>query len=515
MKIVSTQEMKRLDSLAIEKAGISSRKLMYNAGTGVAGEILSYTKTFFHKSHVRRFVIFAGKGNNGGDAYVVAGYLEKHSNVPVIVYSVSEKEDIIGDARFYADKLSSEVKIVVKDLSSEDFQTGDIIIDGLLGTGFTGELKASYKEWIEIANTSGCPVISIDIPSGLDGTTGNVKDTAIIADVTIAIGLPKSGLFINNGSRHTGLLRVVEIGIPKKYVDEADSELNLFTKEDAAKFLHRVPNDSHKKSVGTVLVIGGSKLYKGAPFLSGMAALRAGAGLVTVAIPESCEPSYSMYNSLIIREIRTNSPGSFDSYSSLELTELIKSHNVVVLGPGIGTNSSTAEVVKTVLEHDKKTVIDADALNLIAAFPEIMKPNGNFIFTPHAGEIARLLSAFDRDNKVTENRIFKAERAAELLGGVVVLKGNKTVVSCAGQTTSINSTGSQALSTAGTGDVLSGIMGAFYASGINGFDASRLAAYAHGLSGEVVQQKKGVRGTIADDVIEAIPEAMNLISPLA
>lgn len=515
MKIISAQTMRDLDNLTIKEAGISSLELMRRAGVGVAKEILTYLEEFIHKQHVKRFIILAGKGNNGGDAYVVADYLVRYTKIPIIIYSIANKKEFSEDARYYADKLSNEVEVVFKDLIvHDDFCAGDIIIDGLLGTGFSGRLKPTCKNWIETVNFSGVPVISIDIPSGVEGTTGDVIDIAIIADLTVTIGLPKSGLFIKDGPRHAGLLRVVDIGIPEKFVAKIDSNLDLFCSEDVIRILTRVSNDSHKKSVGTVLVIGGSKCYKGAPLLSGMAALRAGAGLVTIAVPKSCAPSFLSYNALIVRESGNNN-GFFDSSSINELTELIKSHDAIVIGPGIGSSPLTMEVVKAVLSHDKKIIIDADALNLISSNSDILKRNEHFIFTPHIGELMRLLVAFSKDINFAEDRVTKVEKATKLLGGTVILKGNKTIVSHFGKTLSINNTGSQALATAGTGDVLSGIIGAFASSGLDCFDAGRIAVYIHGLAGELVQKQKGVRGTIADDIIEAIPEALRIISPFA
>ena len=515
MKIISAHEMRNLDTLTI-KAGVSGRKLMYRAGIGVGKEIISYLEEFIHRSHVKRFVVLVGKGNNGGDGYVVADYLSLHTNIPVIVYSICKKEELSGEAGYYARKLSSKVEIVFKSLiDTEDFYVGDIIIDGLLGTGFTWKLKSPYRNWIETINSSGYPVISIDIPSGVDGTTGNIIDMAITADLTVAIGLPKTGLFVKDGPKHVGMVRVVDIGIPKEFIAKTDSKLELFRYEEARRLLMRISNDSYKKVVGTVLVIGGSKFYKGAPLLSGMAALRAGAGLVTVVVPKLCASSSLPYNALIVREVGDNNNGFFDSSSIKELTELIESYDAVIIGPGIGTNNFTIEVLKTVLSYDKNIIIDADALNLISSNPDILKKKKRFIFTPHMGEVMRLLVAFSKDVNFAEDRVTKAIKVTKFLGGTVILKGNKTIVSSSGKPLSVNHTGTQALATAGTGDVLSGIIGAFSASGMDGFDAGRMAAYVHGFAGELVQKKNGIRGTIADDVIKAIPEALRMISPFA
>lgn len=516
MKIISAQAMRELDAFTIKEGGISGRELMRRAGVGVARETLSYIEKFIHKLHVKRFVILAGRGNNGGDGFVVADYLAQHTKVHVVLYPICSKQELSVEAAYYAEKLSREVKVIFKELiTCDDFCAGDIIIDGLLGTGFSGEIKSPYKNWIKAVNSSGCPVISIDIPSGIDATTGTVIDTAIIADLTITIGLPKIGLFIQDAPKHVGLLSVVDIGIPKEFIEKIDSTFDLFCNDDAKKMLLRVLSDSHKKSVGTVLIIGGSRSYKGAPILAGMAALRSGAGLVTVAVPKLCAPSSLSYNALIVREVGENNDGVFDSSSSSELSELVKSHDAIVIGPGIGTSHVTAEVVRIVLSHDKNIIIDADALNLIASSPDILKENKHFIFTPHIGEMARLLVAFDKDVNFAEDRISKVEKTTKMLGGTVILKGNKTLVSCYGKTLSVNNSGSQALATAGTGDVLSGIIGAFASSGLDGFDAGRIAVYLHGLAGELVQGRNGVRGTIADDIIEAIPEALRTISPFA
>ena len=281
--------MREIDAFTIKSGQITGKELMYRAGIKIAEEILAYTKIYW-PCYFKRFVFLAGKGNNGGDAYVAANYLFEKYNCNIIVLSISDADKLTEDARYYALKLNPLIKHEVNEkLHDSVFMEGDIIIDGLLGTGFTGEIKPPYRSWIETVNKQNKPVIAIDIPSGLNATTG--KGFGIIADLTITVGLPKVGFFINDGVNATGKIITVDIGFPDEYIRQVKSRLELYDLARASSFINRTPCDIHKKSKGSVLVIGGSKYYKGAPILSALSALKSGAGLVTVAIPASSEIS--------------------------------------------------------------------------------------------------------------------------------------------------------------------------------------------------------------------------------
>jgi ADP-dependent NAD(P)H-hydrate dehydratase / NAD(P)H-hydrate epimerase len=515
MKAISVKQMQELDRLSIEEAGIKGHVLMERAGIGTAIKILEFIKRYNNK-HIKRFVLLAGKGNNGGDAYVIAKYLSEHTDTNIIIYSICGLSELKGDAKYHSKLLPKSIYVEVKKtLNQDDFKKGDILIDALLGTGFKGKLRAPYDNWINLINDSGCPVIAVDIPSGLNGNTGEILDEAVIADYTVTMCLPKYGLLINRGPEFCGIIDVVGIGTPQEYIDNSESNFSFFTEIDAYKLIKRLPANCHKKSLGTVLVIGGSKLYPGAPFLAGTAALKSGAGLVTIAIPKSADNISNYEHSLILRKISDDNTGFFSKSSISELKELINQHDVIVIGPGISTNESCYGVIKEILKLDKQIIIDADALNIISMQPNIFTKNNKFIYTPHPGEAKRLINGFKIDNKFINNRIKQCEELSKKLNGTVILKGNKTVVSNKGFTTSVNGSGCQALATAGSGDVLTGILAANYAQMSNSFESSCLAVFIHGKAGEIGQIKNGSRGLTADDLINFISDAYKEVSPFA
>ncbi|MEI6055704.1 MAG: NAD(P)H-hydrate dehydratase [Lentisphaerota bacterium] len=512
MKVVSSAQMRELDELTIKSRQVDGKELMLRAGVGFAEAAMLFINTFCSK-HFKRVVVLAGKGNNAGDAYVSANYFYEKFNLNIIVFAICGIDKLSGDTKYYAQRMNSSVNFAVKEtLNNSDFFEGDVIIDGLLGTGFEGEeLKGLYKNWIEVVNRQNKVVIAIDVPSGLNATNG--IGTGIKADLTITIALPKRGFFIKNGVDNTGKIKVVDIGISSEFIDKIESDLNLYSKDLASKFLRRIPCNIHKKLKGSVLIIGGSKYYTGAPFLSGLAALRSGAGLVTVAIPKTVKVNCNC-NSLIIRRVEDANKGIFCSSSMPEIISLIEQHSSIVIGPGMASDTANIEILKTVIESGKRVVFDADALNLIALNPNILKKYDNFVFTPHHGEALRLAKAFGVD--VGDDRITFAKELAEVLGGTLVCKGNKTITSSYGKTSYANGSGSAALATAGSGDVLSGIIGALISNSINDvFEPSVFAVYLHGCAGELAEIDYGVRGTTADDIINYIPKAMKEISPFA
>lgn len=514
MKTVTVSQMKELDRRTIEEAGITGEILMERAGAGAGRLILEFISTMPPK-HVKRFVLLAGKGNNGGDAYVAARFLHEHTNKDVQVYAVCPLDELSGDAGTHAKKLPDGVYRKVCDrLKPEDFFEGDIIIDGLLGTGIGGPLRPPYDQWISVINSLCLPVVALDIPSGLNGDDGKVEPDAILADLTITMGLPKRGMVLNRGPEFCGRLRCVDIGIPSKFVKEVKSNIEMTFAGDVSRFLSRVPIDTYKGKCGRLLVIGGSYKYRGAPFLSAVAALRTGAGLVTVAVPQSMGDLPPAMLSLIVRRIPDNGLGTFSRDSLPELNELLKCTDAAVIGPGLTDELAVAEILRSVITVEKPMLFDADALNMLSSFPElVMNRLSHTILTPHHGEMQRLLKGCELEMLLDSDRLTKAQALAAKTESTVILKGNRTIIASIDRVVAVNSSGSPALATAGSGDVLAGITGALLARGIDAFDASVTAAYIHGLAGE--PGKFGVRGLTADDLVDMIPEAMKEISPFA
>jgi len=540
MKVVSVSQMRKLDERTIQEAEVPGNLLMEKAGFGAGKKILDYL-TNIDFSHIKRLILLAGKGNNGGDIYVIAKFIYDalqanyfsemysknlphklynnyipvyDSSIDILIYSICPVTELKGDAKYHAELLPKEVSVNVKAvLDTEDFCKGDIIIDGLLGTGFNGSLRKFYGNWISTVNCVNLPTIAIDIPSGLNGDTGIVSENAIKSDLTITIAQPKTGLLIGQGPEYCGLLKVMDIGVPKQYVDEIYSELSLFTEADAYPMISRLPIDCHKKTLGSVLVIGGSSLYPGAPFLAAKAALRSGAGLVTVAVPESSGIINNGVLSIITRKIPDSGTGFFTEKSIAELKTLAELASSIIIGPGMSDHESCIGIITEILTLDKTIIFDADALNIIAKYPEIFNPNPKYIFTPHPGEAKRLFKWFGLNTIVKEDRILQVKSLADKLGGTVVLKGNRTIIGSYTGRLSINGSGCQALATAGSGDVLTGIIGANSVGGVNLFDKVCLSVFVHGLAAEI--GNKGMRGLIADDLVEMIPLVLKQLSPFA
>ncbi|MCF7889018.1 MAG: NAD(P)H-hydrate dehydratase, partial [Victivallales bacterium] len=297
-------------------------------------------------------------------------------------------------------------------------------------------------------------------------------------------------------------------------IDDTETEKCMITGNDAYYILKRLDMESYKNKNGSILVVGGSKMYSGAPFLTGKSALRAGAGIVTVAIPNSLQTCAPGIFALITRRIEDDGTGFFTDSSIPELKKLAEKADVIVIGPGMSDKQCCAGVFREILKLDKPKIVDADGLNLIAKDPAILtEKNGETVFTPHPGEAARLFKGFRENTDKYKRRADKAKKLSELLNGTVVYKGNRTVTLTPGRMPCINSSGGPALATAGSGDVLTGIIAANIGAGMSQYRASYLAAYLHGIAGEIAD--KGARGLIADDIAELIPYALKRASPFA
>ena len=515
MKAVDAATMRSLDRRAIEEAGIPGEILMERAGYGLSFETVLFASKLPPR-HARRFVILAGKGNNGGDAFVAARLLrEMNPGMALSLHCACKAETLSGDAAKMFARIPKEIKDSASfDLKDSDLREGDIIIDGLLGSGLSGEPRPPFQQWIDIVNASSLPVIAIDIPSGLDADSGKVLGCAIEADLTVTMALPKTGFFKAEGKRLSGRLRVIDIGFPKGIVDEAHSSLECITAHDIRRLFRRENFDTYKNERGHLLVIGGSRLYPGAPALSASSALKAGAGLVTLAIPEGAAPHGLVPNAIIARRLANNGAGILNESSLPVLRELLAKANAIALGPGLSTEPSCASIVKIVVESGKPCVFDADALNLIAANPSLAKGlDANSILTPHPGEMRRLASAFGLDSACANDRESVAKALAQRTGSTVILKGCRSIVASPSGELAVNSSGCAALATAGSGDILTGLAAALLSRGLKAFDAAKAATFIHGLAGELACPC-GSKGLIADELPAFIAEAFKEISPL-
>lgn len=483
MKIIRIETMRELEHRTIE-SGVPGYELMRRAGEGAAEEIREYMRG----REFRRAVILGGHGNNGGDALIAAPLL----GLPAVVYTTGPLDALRGEAAEAARNLPRTVPVELHDtLSAADFRRGDLIVDGLLGTGFTGELRPQLRNWIAAANNSGCPVMAIDLPSGINGDTGRADSgIAIRAELTVTFGYPKRGHFLADGPAASGRLRLIDIGLAAPDA-EVESDGEAFFAADAAKLLAPPAFDTYKNRRGRLLIAAGSADYSGAAVLASWAALRAGAGIVRLAIP--ARPYAALPGALIVRELR-NAEGCFDKESLPELETMMGQSDAVAAGSGWNSGRGIGAVLSKLLEFPGALLLDADALNTAAREPGRWIRRERLVITPHPGEAKRLADAFGIP--LFEERTEFALALAARLGAVTVLKGPHTVVAAPDGRYSLNSSGCPALATAGSGDVLGGIIGALLAGNPEQpYEMAKLGVFLHGLAGEL-----GGPGLIADDL---------------
>ncbi|MCH2206154.1 MAG: NAD(P)H-hydrate dehydratase [Lentisphaerales bacterium] len=505
MKIVTAEVMRGIDKETIEKGYVSGVVLMERAGVGAAKEILNFAAGL-HEKFRKQFVILCGKGNNGGDGYVIAKVLfEKGYDVKVL--ATTSLSDLVGDALYHAKLLPTEV--MLEEFTEEtSFESGQILVDCLLGTGLSKSLREPYLKLVSKINKSGLPVVSVDIASGLNGTTGNICGDAVVADLTVAIGLPKIGYFSSGGAACTGVLKCIDIGFPKIIVDHFVAEGQIISSEDISGLFVRRSHSVHKYRCGNVAVIGGSKKYMGAVKLASAAAARAGAGMVSCFYPGSGEAP--KLDSIISVGIEPCVDGNFHETAAEAIRESLAKVNTVVFGPGLIASASAKEMLAVMLRTDCRIVLDAGALSLVADLHKLISASENdIVLTPHSGEIQRL-------GKILGLSGSDFEVAAEIvqrMGVFIVLKGQFSRIFKPDGTYVINSSGCSKLATAGSGDVLAGVIGAFSAEFNDFYKSVGAAVFVHGLAGDMTD--KGIRGTVADDLVETLPEVLKSLSPYA
>lgn len=482
MKILTAEEMALIDKRTIEEYSISSLTLMENAGKAVAKRI----REFFKKERV---LIIAGQGNNGGDGMVAARYL-KRAGFKVKVYLVFEEEKLSPEARTQLERLKkARIPIVItRDLRREDIKDS-IIVDAIFGTGLKRVISGELAGLIEKINSSGSPVVAVDIPSGISADDGSVMGQAIRANITITFGLPKRGHVLFPGAEYTGRLYVEDIGFPEELLTSS-IKVELIDKSIARSLIPERKRYSHKGTYGHVLIIAGSRGKTGACIMAARACLRSGAGLVTIGVPETL---LSVFQSRVTDEMCLGLPDRGDSSLRKDaLKDIIefagKKAQVIAVGPGIGVTEDTKEIIKGLLREIKVPIIlDADGINCLEDTPELLKESSNCVITPHPGEFSRLTGI--PKEEIEKKRIELVSEFSLKYNVTAVLKGVPTVIACEGYSY-INSTGNPGMAKAGSGDVLTGIIAALMAQGLSGKDASILGVYLHGLAGDLGARDK-------------------------
>lgn len=498
MKLVTAEQMQEIDRRSIEERGIPGIRLMEQAGRAIAMDIAEAFPP-------GRVAVLCGHGNNGGDGYIAAAHLQRFG-WEVTLVAVTPTEKLKGDAKRAFDQLPPElVPVPWGDISAmaDLLAQQDVAVDALLGTGAKGAPRPPFDEVITTLNGAKLPVFSADIPSGLDPNTGR-GSLVVHAFRTITMGLPKWGLVRGVGPDLTGHVRVEPLSFPADLLEGVDTPLETLTQGEAAELLPPRPPGGHKGTFGMVAIAAGSHAMPGAAILAGEGALRSGVGLVRMMVPDAVRPfvTAALPETLPARE----SLGG----DQLEFADAVEWERVkaLVVGPGMEVSPATTRFLSSLLQECQvPTVIDADALNILATNPEILQPlKGMAILTPHPGELARLLGV---DSKEIEgNRWESAARAAEKFRSIVVLKGRGTLVAHPDGPITHVGAGNTALARGGAGDVLAGLIGGLLAQGSPPWDAARFGVFLHGMAADrLLREGNSPRGARLTDITNQIPFA--------
>jgi NAD(P)H-hydrate epimerase len=514
MNILTSREMRAIDRTAIDELGIPGPVLMENAGRRVADEILKRYPCFTDEN----VVIVAGRGNNGGDGVVAARCLGDRGARPVVLL-LARKSEIKGEAALHlavADRLGLEIVEIEDEAAWSKQRTrlghASIIVDAIFGTGLTRAARGLYAEVINDINKAPGFKVAIDVPSGLSADSSLVIGPAIQANLTIALAAPKICHVFPPAEELSGELLVAEIGIPAFLFDDARLKLRLLEKADVARQFQRRARASHKGTYGHVLILAGSWGKSGAAVMAGKAALRSGAGLVTVATPVSCLPIVAKSMMELMTEGLAETAERTPAAEALpRLSELLPGKDAWLVGPGISTHPSTARLVRSVLgTFPGPVVIDADGLNILAEDLSVLASSARpAVLTPHPGEFARLTGLTIAE--VQADRIELARRFATDHGVHLVLKGYRTLVASPEGDVFVNPTGNPGMATGGSGDVLSGMIASFIAQEKDVLGATLAAVFLHGLSGDLAARKLSERALIAGDIIRFLPAAAKAV----
>jgi len=511
MKVLTSAEMREIDRRTIEEIGIPGPVLMENAGL----QVFRVLQALFPGLPGENIVIVAGKGNNGGDGLVVARHLHNHRAKPQ-VFLLGSKEEVRGDAALNL-KIAQASGVAIKEVRSPSdwkklqkaIQEAAIIVDAIFGTGLVKPAEGLYAQAIESINKTRAFKLAVDIPSGLSSDTYEVIGPAVKADLTVALAAPKIAHVIPPAEELAGDFIVADISIPPFLFDDENLKLEIVEKESLRACFRKRKRDSHKGNYGHLFIVAGSLGKTGAAALAARAAYKTGAGLVTVGTPRTCLPivARSMME-LMTEPLAETEEKTISSEALPRVLGLIKGKDALLVGPGISTQESTRQFVcKLIPKIKQPLVIDADGLNVLSSKRELLeKLPRPTILTPHPGEFARLVGLTIPE--VLKSRLELVPRFAREYGVILVLKGYRTLVGSPDGRTFINPTGNPGMATGGTGDVLSGMIGALLMQQRDPLLAALAAVYLHGLSGDLASQRVGERAIVASDLIRFLPQAL-------
>lgn len=504
MKLVTAEQMRALDRRTIEQWGLPGMVLMENAGRAVVQVVAELLDEVGYGT----VVVVAGKGNNGGDGFVVARWLH-WAGVEVEVCLLPAGEELSGDAatnyRFAARAGVTIFEGADRDVLDARLDRAALIVDGVLGTGITGEVRGAAAAAIAAINAAPAPVVAIDIPSGVHADTGAILGDAVWAHTTVTFALPKVGLYQYPGRERCGRIVVAPIGMARALVEDDTLNTNLTLEHDAAWMLPGRSPEMHKGDAGRVLVIAGSVGMTGAAALAGLGAARAGAGLVYIACPRSLNDILEVKcTEVLTRPMPETDSRSLALAAQDELLAAASGVDAVVLGPGLSQHPETAELVRRLVARiEAPLVIDADGLNAFAGrVGELTARSAATVLTPHPGEMARLTG--EPTGAIQADRLAAARSLAAQTGAVVVLKGAGTVTAAPDGEAWVNPTGNEGMASGGMGDVLAGMIGAFLAGGAAPLDAAVAGVFYHGRAADLAVEP-GRRGLVASDLLKLLP----------
>ena len=516
MKLVTAEQMRAIDAETINNRGISGPELMENAGRGIAEKI---RENILGDPKESRIAVLCGKGNNGGDGFVVGRYLFEYG-CDVTIYLPAPCNNLSPDAFLNFNRAKElGVKLIAVEACEQlpDDLEVDYIIDAIFGTGFSGSPRGLLSKFVQYINNKNVPVIAVDCPSGLDVDNGACEGDAVQAMFSYPLAASKIGMYYSPGREKCGMIDIVPIGIPDDVWTKFDINENLITSEMVGKLLPKRKPDGHKGDFGKLFILAGSTGLTGAATLVAEASVRSGLGLVTVGCPQTINPilENKLTEPMTYPLPDVGKKGFLAKRGLGGIRKKIAENDVVIIGPGIGTHFETRELIQKIIsEIDKPTVIDADGLNAFAKNREgLLGKHPKFVLTPHPGEFKRLI-----DEEIPEDLSDKynlVRKYAKKFNSVIVLKGSPTIIVDTDEQLYLNPTGNNGMATGGSGDVLSGIIGSFLAQGLCPLDSAIVGVYVHGLCGDLAADDYSERAMIAGDLIDYLPDAFILLETSA
>ena len=510
LRVLTARQMRDADRRTIDEIGLPSIVLMENAGR----QVMAALESLVEDLATRRLAVLCGTGNNGGDGFVVARALVQRGLEPAVLL-IGTATDVRGDARINLDVLGhlGVAVVEVADASSWELHaslvtSADVVIDALMGTGLSRALSGLHETIVADLNASEAAVVAVDLPSGLSADSPDLIGPAVHASLTVTLGAPKVPLVLPPAEHLAGDVVVADIGIPSAVIDDTDGpRMFLLTREYVRGLVAPRSPEAHKGDFGRVLVVAGSRGMTGAAALAGRAALRAGAGLVTVATPASSQPIVAAMGAEFMTLPLAEADGMVAQDAAAAV--LAADADVVAIGPGLGRGPGVTAFVRTLLaDCELPLVVDADALNALAGDPAqlVGREDRPVVITPHPGEMARLVGASTDD--VQANRLGVAREFAVRHHVTVVLKGYRTLVATPSGDVFVNPTGTPGMATAGSGDVLTGMLASELAQLLDAERAAQLAVYLHGLAGELADADEGDVSMVAGDIVRHIGDAV-------